>query len=155
MNIRLIASAIINRRNLSPVVMQGTIQDMLGPDGFTEALRLRWLDVNTEDGMIHLTNSQQKLDEMRAIVDDENAQVGDAVTVAEEGQAFQGTVQRVNPDGSVTLTFGDKKPKAPKPMYRKDEIRLQQGLQQTGAPPTGMATNQPSSGVSMIGSHWI
>lgn len=133
---RQIAATVLNRRNqISPFVMSSEMQESLGPDGFAEAMRLGWLRPDMESGGIHVSNLHQRIQEMREAVDSEKPEIGDDVTIAEQGQSYTGKVAKVNPDGSYGLTFDPaRKPPATKESYTTTEFQIVKPEGRPGSP---------------------
>ena len=95
-------------------------QDLLTSDLLQEAMRLRWIEAESEiGGYRHITNNLAKLEEMEQAADDVG--VGDTVIVGEAGQSYTGTVKSIDRDG-IRLAFGDKKPPVERP-YQRTEVK--------------------------------
>lgn len=129
MNTRQIATTLLNSRNQStPVLMTARLKDQLGAEAFSEALRRRWIEIG-EDNYAVISQNQAKVEEMFDAAQTDKAQIGDEVAVAEDGKTFQAKVSKVNPDGSVALSFGDEKPATQKPAYQATEVRVTKTLE--------------------------
>lgn len=135
---RQIASVILNRRNqISPFVMNSELQLSLGPDGFTEALRLGWIRPDMESGSIQVSNLTQKLMEMREAMETDRPNIGDDVTTTDSGKSYTGKVAMINPDGSFGLSFDPaQKPPAAKESYQSTEFQV--------VKPEGQSTGSPN-----------
>jgi hypothetical protein len=126
MNLREIAKIVLEKRNqMSPIIMLGEMQRLLGAEGFMEALRRGWLIPEHSTGMMQVSNQLQRVEEMRAVLEDAGQNghaIGDTVIIADEGQAYTAKVAAIQPDGSYVLAFGDKKPRHDK-TYKPNEIQ--------------------------------
>jgi hypothetical protein len=73
-------------------------------------------------------------------------EVGDPVLTVEDGRTFQATVQAMQPDGSMVLSFGTEKPSKIKPSYKKDEVTkaVGQKQQQQSVQPSKPTPSQPA-----------
>jgi hypothetical protein len=68
MNESEVAFKILNRRNsVSPIVMIGELQDSLGQAGYELAMERRWVEPNYDSGELSITESFEKLEELRAL----------------------------------------------------------------------------------------
>lgn len=135
MNINEIARKIISeRKKLACTNTPATLQSVLGPDGFTEALRRGWLYIDFDmGGMVGVTNDHSMLAKINEIAD--TLKVGDAVAVTENGQSFQGKVMAIKQDGTYTLAFeGDKRPS--KIDFKREEIAFTPQANTTTTPPS-------------------
>lgn len=145
---REIASTILNRRNsTSPFVMTQELQSALGPQGYSEALRLSWLVPNLDSGGIQISELRSKLDEMMNVANSDKPQIGDQATISVQGQAYVGTVATVNPDGTVGLSFeSNAQPPSGKQAYAPNEVQVTK----TGPAPQAAQPAPPSAGPSMV-----
>jgi hypothetical protein len=177
MNEAAVAHKILNRRNsLSPIILVGEMQQVLGAEGYTMALERRWLEADWNTGELTITNQEFALQEMKklsaevktepvaesvkhnvyrmfsnnrtkivtqtseGLFESDETQIGDEVTVAEDGKPFTAVVKSKNPDGTYVLSFGSDKPRAERP-YKQEEIRKNGDTQSGGssAPAAGKA----------------
>jgi hypothetical protein len=175
MNESEVAFKILNRRNsVSPVIMQGELQESLGQAGYELAMAKRWVEPNYDSGELSVTESFEMLQELRdaaagfkdtpkpeavpvnniyrrfashipvsnvvevfstptpgGVVD-----VGDEVTVAENGQPVRAVIKSRKPDGTFELSFDEKSRPKVERTYRAEELkRLNAGKPATpGAP---------------------
>ncbi len=136
MNYKTVASALLSRiqRSSTPLVLVGEMQNELGSDGFSEALRLRWLSCDNEGGGLMIATSGPMLEQLKAVcngdysslegvVHEDNSggyQVGDEVIVTVSGQPVTARVKRVLPDGSIDLDDESGKIRAP---VKRDSVR--------------------------------
>lgn len=120
-----IAKTILFHRNgHSQFVLDGQLRESLGGDGYARALHIGWLQPDHETGMLAITHDQTRIETMRSLSESEKPNIGDAVTVAADGNTFQGSVAKVNGDGTYTLSFSDgKKPQITR-SYTADELRV-------------------------------
>lgn len=120
-----IAAVIMDRRNkMNPIVMIGEMQQALGPDGFSEALNRRWLIPDITSGHLSISEHQGVIDELRALAEQAQYQVGDSVMVVSNGQTYAATVKAIRPDGSYELSYPDgAQPSESRENYKQDEIR--------------------------------
>ena len=70
------------------------------------------------------TNNHPKIitQTSEGLFESDETQIGDEVTVAEDGKPFNAVVKSKNPDGTYVLSFGTDKPRTERP-YKQDEIR--------------------------------
>src|SRR5574343_237992 len=123
MTIKEIATKILERRNsLSPIIMIGEMNQILGGDGLQEALARGWLIPDYYNGALQVTDYMTKVNEMRELAESGNYQVGDSVVVVEDGQGYTAVVQGKRSDGTYMLSFGDKKPRTER-TYNDQEIK--------------------------------
>lgn len=73
------------------------------------------------------------------LFESDETQIGDEVTVAEDGKPFTAVVKSKNPDGTYVLSFGSEKPRTERP-YKQDEIR------KNGDAPSGGSSSAPAAG---------
>lgn len=74
MNESEVAFKVLNRRNsVSPIVMVGELQESLGQAGYELAMERRWVEPNYDSGELSVTESQERLDEMRVLAAKFNA----------------------------------------------------------------------------------
>lgn len=134
MNNRQLAHIILTRRNQNtPIFNNAEMVEALGADGYQEALRRRWIEF-TEDGYGQVTNHIGRVQEMADAVNSDELNVGDQVVVADGGRSYTAAVQAKNANGAYTLSFGNEKPSAVRPEYRREE--LQAVKPEVGASPT-------------------
>ena len=140
MTISEIARALlVERRKLTLGLDQGKLIKAIGPDGLAEALRRRWL-VGDENGL----RVSQDMAVLEVITSQaEQLQVGDPVTVAEDGKTYTGVVKACAADGKVTVSFGNEKPRTDRP-YTKEEVRKATSTT-PGRPPTPTTTPTPTA----------
>jgi hypothetical protein len=63
-----IAALVLERRaRSSPTVMQGEMRDVLGEDGFGEAINRRWLVANEDTGYLQVSSDGARLSEMEEL----------------------------------------------------------------------------------------
>ncbi len=124
MNFPQLATVLLDRvtRSATPTVLVGEMQQLLGSDAFSEALRLRWLSHDVETGGLTVANSATTLDQLREVASgnlkslgsdstnlsnlqeaDGGYQVGDEVLTVVNGKPVNARVKRVLPDGSLDL----------------------------------------------------
>jgi hypothetical protein len=149
MTIQEIAIKILDRRNnASPIVMIGEMNQILGDEGFSEAMRRGWIIADHDTGHLQVSNLQARIEEMREISEyaapGTAHQVGDTVLVAEDGQVYNAVVQGQRPDGSYILSFGDKKPRAggEKP-YKAEELKAVSRPEVSAEDPTRIRRHVP------------
>lgn len=84
-----IAKAILERRNrMSQVIMPGDMNSSLGPDGLREALALRWLVPDLDEGFLCVTSDPHLIEDMRKLADMKPEQwKPEAIPVAESHDA--------------------------------------------------------------------
>lgn len=112
-----LAQKLLNWRNENRTSVIG--HDFLTPDELAEALRLRWVESEMTESR-HISNASAKLEEMGEA--SQSVDVGDTVTIGEDGQSYTATVSAIGDDG-VRLSFGDRKPRNIDKVYRHDELR--------------------------------
>lgn len=67
MNVNEVAAALLERRLKSnPVIMQGEMQQLLGAEGMSEALRQRWIVPDNETGFLKISGDENIMDSMRS-----------------------------------------------------------------------------------------
>ena len=139
-----IAKAILNRKNtLSTLVIPSDLKQEIGPTGYQEACNAGWLKPDLETGTMSITNEAGLLRDIKALAEDlpPDPQIGDTAVVSANGDSFEGSVSKVNPDGTVSLTFSGRKPEG-KEIFKKDELRVvrkmvpNNGPQRPGQPQT-------------------
>lgn len=155
-----VAYKVLNRRNgMSPVVMIGELQEVLGQEGYELAMARGWVVPNWDSGELSVTDMQEKLNDMQKLAADfkgiaesktpinniyqrftsfapgmqivesfgtpapSEYGIGDEVVVADDGQPMKAIVKAKNPDGTYQLSFGNLKPRAARPSYKKDEMK--------------------------------
>jgi hypothetical protein len=116
-------------------VPHGKVAQVIGVDGMAEALRRGWLVVDAEVGGLRTSPLSSVLEQMRDAASGK-LRVGDPVTIVDGGQPYQGAVSTVNADGSVSVSFGERRPKTVKTSYRPEEL----ATSATPTPPTGATT---------------
>jgi hypothetical protein len=73
---------------------------------------------------------------------DQDTEVGDEVTVVDQGRSYTGRVGARNPDGTLKLSFSG--PRPAKQDYKKDELRRDQPS--PSRPPTPGSATSPTAG---------
>ena len=145
------------------------IRESLTADEYGEVLRRGWIEQH-EDACFYLPYRVQVLEELRTAaaaedfksaevdhafgVDDfapyhrymeagDDPVVGASVAVLEGGVEYTGSVQGVNPDGTLRISFGgDRKPS--RDAYAKSEVRVVQPIVAPPLPPAN-AVNAPAT----------
>ena len=121
MTTREIASVILEiRRRPSPIIMIGDLMSLIGPDGYQEALNRRWI-IQDEQGL-SVTHFQAMIFEMAEIA--AGVEVGDTVIVTRDGKPYQATVTSVDPNGGVSLSYGNEKPTSDPGHYKPEELKV-------------------------------
>jgi len=102
------------------------MRQTLGVEGFAEAVQRRWIVPNYESGELSVNNSASVIEDIRnAAKEDYN--VGDSVTVVDDGQSYTGVVQKVGQQGKYTISFkDDNKPKSIREYASEELSRTEQ-----------------------------
>lgn len=134
-NLAKVANAILERRRrLTSIVQSGELQAEIGPEGFSEALRRRWVVPDySETGALQVTNLRAQIDEIEiaakavgsvsAAPADQKLAVGDPVTIADNGKVITGVVKEMRPDGRVVVSFGAARPASGQEDFAPTEIK--------------------------------
>lgn len=156
-----IASTVLGfRTNYLPNLHQ--VREALG-ESYGEALNLGWLVPDFETGTVSVTRDVSRIEameslsstvekkpvevvcneswrsfgpdrtNMREIIVESDAAVGDAVTVADSGKSFSGVVKSINPDGTYELSFANEKPS--KTSFKMEELNVTKQSDKSSASP--------------------
>ena len=136
-----IAKAILHHRNQNTQTVQiGLMREALGATGFATAITNRWLVPDAETGMLHITSEQSRINDLRRLAEMAPAlAVGQRAVVADNGDSYDGVISKVNPDGTYSLSFGDRKPRTLR-AYRTDELNTGDPADSTAANPASPAS---------------
>jgi len=69
MNAKQLATAILQYRNSSSLVIPGTMRADVGPEAMQDALDRRWVEPDHDSGYLKLSSQQSKIEEMRALAE--------------------------------------------------------------------------------------
>jgi len=128
-----VANAILERRRrLTSIVQSGELQAEIGAEGFSEALRRRWVVPDySETGALQVTNLRSQIDEIETAAklagtlspNSQKLAVGDPVTVADGGKVITGVVKEMRPDGRVVVSFGATRPASGQEDFAPTEVK--------------------------------
>lgn len=146
MNTQNIASYLLERRRrTSPVVFNGDVLQAIGPDGLQEALRRRWLLVDTDTGHLQVTHLQAHVQEMEAAAGTPQTPKAEACCESAEVVLIHANRRRIDEIAAPAtgkpapaLTSGTPAPSTPTAAAPR---------QPTPAPTSGAATGNEELGV--------
>lgn len=160
MHIHEVAQAILEIRRLpSPFIRSGELAQLIGPDGFQEALARRWLIQDHQQGTLVVTNIVATVEDIQRVAEtyaeaDEPA-VGDSVIVADDGKSYEATVQ-AKEGGGYKLSFPPgKAPLRSLPAYKKEQLKRfakpDAVVPKGSSPVTAQGSSFPAIGAPGIG----
>lgn len=168
MNFPQLATVLLDRvtRSATPTVLVGEMQNLLGADAFSEALRLRWLSHDVETGGLTVANSSTMMNQLREVASgnlqslgadvsnlstvqeaDGGYQVGDEVMTTVNGRPVNARVKSVRPDGTMELDYPSQNRPANSAPVKRDMVKpisrptIKPGS--TGSAAAQPPTNQP------------
>lgn len=153
-----LATIILGYKNFVPNLP--TVREQLG-ESYGTALQLGWLVPDYENGMIAVTNDQGKLSAMESaaketkqvvtaeitnesyrnfspfnpqatIIVEDDAVIGDKVTVVDGGKQFEGIVQTVGNGGEYTVSFAGPQPS--RTNFKTEDLRVTQRAEKPSSP---------------------